>query len=168
MKYYEILKTIEAIENKRNEVDEITGEFLYTDEEIEKELAKIESTKEDKILAYQHIINLKNANIEICKEQKASIDKTMKDDAKEIIRLNDNLGLLLGGEGLKTNLGRFYYAKESLYIEDESKFKKDNPEYVIEKPSVYKSIDKTKVKEDIEKIKGVRLRTGVTFRAKKG
>ena len=166
MTYYEILEKIRLIENKRNEVDE-NGEFLYTDNDIESELKKIESTKENKILAYQHIIMQKKSNIEICKEQKTSIDRTIKNEEKEIIRLNDNLGLLLDGEKLQTNIGSFYYGKESLYIENESKFKKDNPEYVEEKQSISKTINKEKVREDIEKVKGARLRKGVIFRGKK-
>ena len=167
MKYNEILGQLNIIELMKEQIDEDTGEFLYSDDDIQRAYDNIEGEKENKIKAIQHIIDSKKLNIELCKEEKQAIDKTIKQDEKSIINLNDMIGTLLNGEGLKTSRGSFYYGKESLYIEDESTFKKTYPQYVFEKQSITKHIDKNKVIEDIENVDGARLRTGVIFRAKK-
>lgn len=167
MKYNEILAQLNIIELMKEQIDEDTGEFLYSDDDIQRAYDKLQGEKEDKIKAIQHIIDNKKSNIELCKEEKQAIDKTIKQDQKSIINLNDMIGTLLNGEGLKTSRGSFYYGKESLYIEDESTFKKEYPQYIVEKQSIRKEIDRNKVIENIKNVEGARLRTGVIFRAKK-
>jgi len=167
MKYNQILSELNIIELMKEQITEDTGEFLYSEDDIQRAYENIKGEKEDKIKALQHIINTKKSNIELCKSEKQAIDKTIKQDEKSIINLNDMIGTLLQGEGIKTSRGSFYYGKESLYIEDESKFKKEYPNYVISKPTVRKELDKEMILKDIDNIDGARLRTGVIFRAKK-
>ena len=167
MKTFEILEFKRTLESLQSEVDDETGEFLNTDEQLEDFVDEFEGLAEDKIKAIQHVINSKKSEIEINKQEISCIQSTNKTIDKEIISLNDVMSLLLKGEGLKTNVGSFYYGKETLYIANESQFKKDNPEYIKMVPTVSKQIDKELVRFDIDKLTGAKLRKGVIFRAKK-
>lgn len=167
MKTYEILQLKSKIEALENEFNEETGEFIDNSEKVKELLKTLEVEKEEKLKAIQHIISQKKALIEINKEEIKSIQSFNAQEEKNIIALNDMMGILLDGEKLQSNIGSFYYGKESVYIADEGTFKQNNPEYVKERQSINRYIDKTAVIKDIDKLKGARLRKGVIFRAKK-
>lgn len=166
MKVYEILQLKEKIELLENEYDEITGEFIDNSEQIKELIESLQLEKEEKLKAINHIITQKKAIIEINENEIKSIQSFNKQEDKNIIALNDLMGLILGTESVKTNVGSFYFGKESLYIANESKFKQDYPQFIVEKPSIRKEIDKKAVLENIDTLKGVKLRKGVIFRAK--
>lgn len=167
MKVFEIMQLKAKIEELENDFDELTGEFKDNSEEIKKLINQLDDEKENKLKAIQHIIQQKKKHIEINKEEIKQIQSFNKQEENNIILLNDLLGVLLNGENIKTNTGSFYYGKESLFIKDESLFKQNNPNYLKERTFISKEIDKQKVLEDIDKLKGAVLRKGVIFRAKK-
>ena len=167
MKTYEILTLQRQIEDLENEYNQDTGEFVDNSEKIRKLIEVMQDEKENKLKAIIHIIKQKQANIDIYKNEIAQIQATIKQEEKNIITLNDLMGILLNNESVKTNIGSFYFGKESLYIADESKFKQEYPQYIIEKPAIRKELDKSKIIQDIDTIKGVKLRKGVIFRGKK-
>ena len=167
MKVYEILQLKEKIELLENEYNEITGEFIDNSKQIKELIESLQIEKEEKLKAINHIINQKKSIIEINENEIKSIQSFNKQEEKNIIALNDLMGLILGNESIKTNTGSFYFGKESLYIANESKFKQDYPQFVVEKESIRKEIDKKAVLENVDTLKGVRLRKGVIFRAKK-
>ena len=167
MKTYEILTLQRQIEDLENEYNQDTGEFVDNSEKIRELIEVMQDEKENKLKAIIHIIKQKQANIDIYKNEIAQIQATIKQEEKNIITLNDLMGILLNNESVKTNIGSFYFGKESLYIADESKFKQEYPQYIIEKPAIRKELDKSKIIQDIDTIKGVKLRKGVIFRGKK-
>lgn len=167
MKVYEILQLKEKIELLENEYDEITGEFIDNSEQIKELIESLQLEKEEKLKAINHIITQKKAIIEINENEIKSIQSFNKQEDKNIIALNDLMGLILGNESIKTNTGSFYFSKESLYIANESKFKQDYPQFIVEKPSIKKELDKKAILENIDTLRGARLRKGVIFRAKK-
>lgn len=167
MKTYEILTLQRQIEDLENEYNQDTGEFIDNSEKIIELLEVMQDEKENKLKAIIHIIKQKQANIDIYKNEIAQIQATIKQEEKNIITLNDLMGILLNNESVKTNIGSFYFGKESLYIADESKFKQEYPQYIIEKPAIRKELDKSKIIQDIDTIKGAKLRKGVIFRGKK-
>ena len=167
MKTYEILTLQRQIEDLENEYNQDTGEFVDNSEKIRELIEVMQDEKENKLKAIIHIIRQKQANIDIYKNEIAQIQATIKQEEKNIITLNDLMGILLNNESVKTNIGSFYFGKESLYIADESKFKQEYPQYIIEKPAIRKELDKSKIIQDIDTIKGVKLRKGVIFRGKK-
>ncbi len=167
MRVYEILQLKEKIELLENEYDEITGEFIDNSEQIKELIESLQLEKEEKLKAINHIITQKKAIIEINENEIKSIQSFNKQEDKNIIALNDLMGLILGNESIKTNTGSFYFSKESLYIANESKFKQDYPQFIVEKPSIKKELDKKAILENIDTLRGARLRKGVIFRAKK-
>ena len=167
MKVYEILQLKEKIELLENEYNETTGEFIDNSKQIKELIESLQIEKEEKLKAINHIINQKKSIIEINENEIKSIQSFNKQEEKNIIALNDLMGLILGNESIKTNTGSFYFGKESLYIANESKFKKDYPQFVVEKESIKKELDKKAILENIDTLRGVRLRKGVIFRAKK-
>lgn len=168
MKVFEILDLKRQIEVLENEVNEVTGEFIDNSEKIKELIDSLGIEKEEKLKAINHIIKQKNELIVINKEEIKSIQSYNQQVEKEIISLNDLMGILIQNdkESVKTNIGSFYYGKETIYIANESKFKQDNPRYIKEVPSINKVIDKEKVLKDIDSVVGARLRKGVIFRAK--
>jgi len=167
MKVFEIMQLKARIEELENEFNEETGEFIDNSKKIKSLIDILDDEKENKLKAIQHIIEQKKKHIEINKNEIKQIQSFNKQEQNNIIALNDLLGLLLDGEKVATNTGSFYYAKESLFIKDENIFKQNNPAYLKEKTYTTKEIDKAKVMEDIDKLKGATLRKGVIFRAKK-
>ncbi len=166
MKTFEILQFKRALEDLQLETDE-NGECINTHEDLKEFVKEFAGVAEDKIKAIQHVIGTMKAEVEINKQEISCIQSTNKQIEKDIIGLNDMMGFLLDGENIKTNIGSFYYGKESLYIADEKQFKQDNPSYIKEVPTVRKELDKVAIKEEIEFLVGVKLRKGVIFRAKK-
>lgn len=167
MKVFEILELKNRIEVLENEVNEATGEFIDNSKKIKELLETLKIEKKEKLKAINHIIKQKQSLIEQNQEEIKSIQAFNNNEGKNIIVLNDLMGLILGNEKLQTNTGSFYFGKETIYIANENKFKQDYPQYIIERPSIKKEIDKQKVLNDIDTLRGVRLRKGVIFRAKK-
>jgi hypothetical protein len=168
MKVYEILDLKRQIETLENEVNSTTGEFIDNSEKIKDLINSLSVEKEEKLKAINHIIKQKQELISINKEEIKAIQVFNAQTEKEIISLNDLMGVLMQDdkESIKTNVGSFYFGKESVYIANESNFKQDNPTFVKEIPAISKVIDKEKVLQNIDTVVGARIRKAVIFRAK--
>lgn len=163
MTTYEIIEQLRIINTMKEAVNETTGEFMFTDEEVEAEEANINATKEQKLNAIQDYKLSLNDEITRFKEKKAKQDANIKRVTKQQDYLKELQCDLLGGEKLKTDEYSFYYTKsKSVNIIDETFL--DNMYF-----KTVKTVDKTFIKNcitDGEDVKGAELieKTSLTVR----
>lgn len=122
MKTYEIIGMLRKIADMRTAVNEETGEFLYSDEDIEKAEKEIRATKEEKLNAIQDYKLSLNGDIALYEAK----NKKQEDNIKRVKKQQDYLKELqmdlLDGEKLKTDEYTFYYTtSKSVNITDEKR-----------------------------------------------
>lgn len=105
----EIVEKLRLIERMKNDVDPVTGEFNFTDEEIAIVEAEINATKEEKLNAIQDYKISLNNEIARFKEKKAVQDANIKRTEKFQDYLKELQISLLDGEKLKTDEFNFYF-----------------------------------------------------------
>ncbi len=141
MTTFEIIQQLQSINLMREAVDEETGEFLFTVEEVEAEEKKINATKEEKLNAIQDYKLSLNDEIARFKEKKAKQDANIKRTTARQDYLKELQSELLGGEKLKTDEYSFYYTKsESVEVTDESQLL--DKYFKVEKKPIAKDIKK--------------------------
>ncbi len=146
MTSYEIITKLKEIALMRDAVNEETGEYIHTEEEVAKLEDEISATKEQKLNAIQDYKLSLNDEIARFKEKKAKQDANIKRATNQQEYLKELQTDLLGGEKLKTDEYTFSYRKsKSVNITDESK--------ILERGAytkVKKEVDKTAIKKAIE------------------
>jgi len=105
----EIIEQLRVIDVMRNAVDEETGEYLYTEEQIAKQENSINATKEQKLNAIQDYRLSLDDEIKRFQEKKAKQDANIKRTKNHQEYLKELQMDLLGGDGLKTDEYNFYY-----------------------------------------------------------
>lgn len=166
MTTYEIIEQLRLIGTMREAVNETTGEFMFTDEEVEAEEEKINATKDQKLNAIQDYKLSLNDEITRFKEKKAKQDANIKRVTKQQDYLKELQCDLLGGEKLKTDEYSFYYTKsESVNIIDASFFN-EYEEMITHKTEVNKTAVKKALKDGADFSKGAELikKTSLTVR----
>lgn len=145
MKTFDIKQAFRELEEKMNEFDPETGEFLYREDEF-KEF--IEALNEKKELKLNNIEDLK-------REYKSKIDsldekiKSLQARKKQFNKIIDNLkflqNVLLDGEKLKTDEYNFYFTtSKSLKVPDVV------DETLEDLIKIEKSYDKDVIKDRLE------------------
>jgi len=112
----EIIEQLRVIDVMRNAVDEETGEYLYTEDQIAKEENSINATKEQKLNAIQDYRLSLDDEIKRFQEKKAKQDANIKRTKNHQEYLKELQMDLLGGDGLKTDEYTFFF-KESEKVE---------------------------------------------------
>ena len=116
MKTHEIIERIREISQMITAVNDETGEFLYTDEQIEAKESEIGSTRDQKLNAIQdYKLSLKD-EIQRFKDKKAKQDANIKRVEKQQEYLKELQTDLLGGDKLKTDEYNFYYSKSKSVV----------------------------------------------------
>ena len=117
MTSYEIIKELQLINEMKNQFDEETGVFLYTDAEIATKYAAINADKEIKLNAIEDYKRSIKKDIELYAEKKKKQEANIKRSNNDIERLKEFQELLLDGEKYKNDEYTFYYTKsESVSI----------------------------------------------------
>lgn len=151
MTTYEIIEQLRLIGTMREAVNETTGEFMFTDEEVEAEEANINATKEQKLNAIQDYKLSLNDEITRFKEKKAKQDANIKRVTKQQDYLKELQCDLLGGEKLKTDEYSFYYTKsKTVNIINESKLLEDDKLVTITRKLSLSAIKKNILSGDLK------------------
>lgn len=146
MTSYEIINKLREISLMRDAINEETGEYLYTEDEIAKLEDEISATKEQKLNAIQDYKLSLNDEITRAKDKKAKQDENIKRIEAHQDYLKELQSDLLGGEKLKTDEYTFSYRKtKSVNItskEDiKTKFFKTVETITIDKIALKKAIE---------------------------
>ena len=99
----EILEAIRKIDLMKNAVNEETGVFLYTDEDIKKQYELIESTKEEKLNAIEDYKRKLKKDIEFFDDKKKKQESNIKKANASIEYMKTLQVLLLDNKPLKTD-----------------------------------------------------------------
>lgn len=149
MKTYEIINQLRQINTMREEVNEETGEFVYSDKQVEEAENKINATKEEKLNAIQDYKLSLNDEITRFKDKKAKQDANIKRVEKQQAYLKELQCDLLGGEKLKTDEYNFFFkTTKFVNITDETKL---DSKYISLEPK----IDKKSIGKDLKEGKEV-------------
>lgn len=164
MTSYEIIKELKRINEIQDAVNEETGEFLFSEEEIEKAYEAINAKKEDKLNAIEDYKRSIKKEQELYEEKKKKQEANIKRCKNKVEYLKELQESLLGGEKLKTDEYTFSYKKSTsveVYDVDalEEKFIK------IEKKPVLKDIVEAikKANERGESFFGANLKTKISL-----
>jgi len=115
----EIIEQLRKIDNMKNEINEETGEFLYTEDDINAEVAKLEGLKEEKLNAIEDYKRKLKKDIEFYDEKKKKQEANIKKAKASIEYMKSLQESLLGGEKLKTDEYTFSYrVSEKVIVED--------------------------------------------------
>ncbi len=141
----EILKRLREIDDLSNMVNEESGEFKYSESEIDKMYEDINATKEEKLIAIEDYKRKLQKEIEFYNEKKAKQDANIKRTNGTITYLKELQMDLLGGEKLKTDEYTFSYRKaKSIHVPEKvDKGFKDCVEvkYEWDKTAIKKMLD---------------------------
>ena len=146
MTIYEIKKEFFEIEEMQNAINEETGEFLYSDEEIRLKLNILEDTKTEKANNICHLINNYKRDISSLDYEIKRLQALKKSKVSSEERLLDLLDFLLDGKSLETDLYKMAYRKsESVIVNDISSLQHD---YI--RVETKTSPDKAKIKKALK------------------
>tara|TARA_R110000851_G_C12974942_1_gene555723 strand:- start:415 stop:918 length:504 start_codon:yes stop_codon:yes gene_type:complete len=109
MTSYEIIEQLKIVAEMKVSVNDETGEFTYTSEQIEAYEKSIFASREQKLNAIQDYKLTLNDSIVRFKEKKAMQDLNIKRTQKKQDYLKGLQIDLLGGDKLKTDEFNFYY-----------------------------------------------------------
>tara|TARA_R110000851_G_C13025466_1_gene560588 strand:+ start:307 stop:804 length:498 start_codon:yes stop_codon:yes gene_type:complete len=109
MTSYEIRNQIDFLAEMKVSVDEETGEYKYTDEEIKELEVFLHTNKEQKLNSIQDFKLSLNDDILRFKNKKSVQDANIKRVEKKQEYLKELQNILLGNEKLKTDEFNFYY-----------------------------------------------------------
>jgi len=125
---YEISKEFMEIEELQSKVDEETGEFLYSEEEIQEKISKLNETREQKAFNICALATSVSGNIEMLANENRRISALKKSEENKLKRLKNYLDMLANGEKIDAGVFKVSYrSSESICIEDENKVP---PEYI--------------------------------------
>lgn len=117
MTTYEIINKLKEITLMRDAVNEETGEYIYTEQEIAKLEDEISATKEQKLNAIQDYRLSLDDEIARFTDKKKKQEANIKNTKRHQDYLKELQADLLGGEKLKTDEYNFYYTTTtSVYI----------------------------------------------------
>ena len=153
MTTFEIIEQLKLISEMKETVDEETGVFLYSDEEIKAKYDLINISKEEKLNAiedYKRSIKKEQELYEDKKKKQESNIKKCKDRAEYLKTLQE---ALLNGEKLKTDEYNFYYKNSTSY-------EVIAPESI---PDKYFKIEKKPILKDIAAAYKEAVKNGETF-----
>ena len=145
MTTYEIVAEIQKIQALREKVNEDTGEFIYSDENIELMLKELLGDKEDKLNAIQHVRRKNKKEQEYYEDNKRRADAKIKRAKKLDESLKDLLVSLLDKKPVKTLDYTFSFREtKGLNITNESKLL-DNDKLV----KITRELSLSAIKENI-------------------
>lgn len=145
MTSYEIIKELRRINEMQDEIDETSGEYKHSEEEIAKAYKAINAKKEDKLNAIEDYKRSIKKEQELYEEKKKKQEANIKRCKNKVEYLKELQESLLRGEKLKTDEYTFSYRKSvSVKITNESKLL-ENDKYV----KVKRELDKTAIKQNI-------------------
>lgn len=110
----------EQISQFFSEITDIeTGEILLSDEEIEKRLAEINMTFEDKIMELRNIYINSLASAEALKREKLNLEKRQKVEERSAERTKGFMAYLLQGEPFQNGICKIGWRKSEELVCDE-------------------------------------------------
>jgi vacuolar-type H+-ATPase subunit I/STV1 len=146
MTTYEIVSEIQKIQALRERVNEDTGEFIYSDENIEFMLKELLGDKEDKLNAIQHVRRKNKKEQEYYEDNKRRADAKIKRAKRLDESLKDLLVSLLDKKPVKTLEYTFSFRRtKGLNIINEAKLNKCF--FVAQDPILDKKAVETRLKE---------------------
>lgn len=113
MKTYQIIQELKNISVMEEEIDEISGEYLYTEEEISRAYKEINAQKEDKLNAIEDYKRSIKKEQELYEEKKKKQEENIKRCKNKVEYLNELQESLLNGEKLKTDEYTFSFRSSS-------------------------------------------------------
>ena len=106
---YQITQEFRDIENMQNVINEDTGEFLYSNEDIEIKLKELNETKEQKAKNICFLINEARGNSEFLASEIKRLQALKKAEEVKKDRLLKLLDTLADGEKIDTDLFKISY-----------------------------------------------------------
>jgi len=117
MTTFEIAKEIRELENKLNEIDPVTGEYINSEEKLKEYIQQVRLKKEEKLNNIQDLKSEYNSSVEAINKKIESLQKRKHSLLTSMNRLTELQLLLLDGEKFKTDEYTFSFKNsKSVYV----------------------------------------------------